>query len=129
MKYSGWYQSYRADTIFIRKISKGHNSIKMYVECRFLFSAHCLIMVYICTKFHENILNGIRVMERTGKVNRRTSGQMDIQTDRRRAPHKRTPLRWAYEKLSYLEKNLPCSVRCISNRIWTQITPFCISSA
>ena len=31
------------------------------------------MMVYICTKFHENILNGIRVMERTRKVN----GQMD----------------------------------------------------
>ena len=27
-KYSGQYQSYRADTIFIRKISKGHNSVK-----------------------------------------------------------------------------------------------------
>ena len=27
------------------------------------FSVHCLIVVCICTKFHENILNGIRVME------------------------------------------------------------------
>ena len=27
-KYSGRYQSYRADTVFIRKISKGHNSVK-----------------------------------------------------------------------------------------------------
>ena len=27
-KYSGQYQSYREDTIFIRKISKGHNSVK-----------------------------------------------------------------------------------------------------
>ena len=27
-KYSGWYQSYRVDTISIRKISKGHNSVK-----------------------------------------------------------------------------------------------------
>ena len=26
-------------------------------------------MVYICTKFHEHILNGIRVMGRTRKVN------------------------------------------------------------
>ena len=30
-----------------------------------LFSAHRLIMVYICTKFHENILDGIKVIERT----------------------------------------------------------------
>ena len=33
------------------------------------------MMVYICTKFHENILNGIRVMKRTQKL-------MDRQTDR-----------------------------------------------
>ena len=31
-----------------------------------LFSAHCLMMVYISTKFHENILDGIKVIERTG---------------------------------------------------------------
>ena len=37
------------------------------------------MMVYICIKFHENILNGIRVVERTRKVN----GQTDRQTDRR----------------------------------------------
>ena len=35
------------------------------------------MMIYICTKFHENILNGIRVMERTPKVNGRTDGQKD----------------------------------------------------
>ena len=28
-------------------------------------SEHCLIMLYIGVKFHENISNGIRVMERT----------------------------------------------------------------
>ena len=47
------------------KILKGHNSVKMYVELWFLFSAHRLIMVYISTKFHENILHGIKVIERT----------------------------------------------------------------
>ena len=31
------------------------------MELRFLFSAHRLMVVYICTKFHENILNGIKV--------------------------------------------------------------------
>ena len=38
-------------------------------------------MVYICTKFHENILNGIRVMERTRKINGRTDGRPDKLTD------------------------------------------------
>ena len=28
-------------------------------------SAHCLMVLYICVKFPENITNGIRVMERT----------------------------------------------------------------
>ena len=42
------------------------------------------MMVYICTKFHENILNGITVMERTRKVNGRTEdGQTDRRTDGR----------------------------------------------
>ena len=47
----------------------------MWAESWFLFCAHRLIMVYICTKFHENILNSIRVMERTQKVNERTDGR------------------------------------------------------
>ena len=50
--------------IFRAKISKDNNSVKMYVELRFLFSAHCLVVVYISTKFHENILHGIKVIER-----------------------------------------------------------------
>ena len=41
------------------------------------------MMVYICTKFHESILNGIRVMERTRKVNGRRDGRPDRQTDAR----------------------------------------------
>ena len=31
----------------------------------FLFSANCLIMLYICTKFHENISKGFKVTELT----------------------------------------------------------------
>ena len=34
-------------------------------------------MVYICTKFNENILTGNRVMERTRKVNGQADGRMD----------------------------------------------------
>ena len=47
------------------KISKGHNSVKMKMELWSLFSAHCLMTFCICTKFHENILHGIKVIERT----------------------------------------------------------------
>ena len=39
------------------------------------------MMVYICSKFHENILNDIRVMERTLTVNGRMDGRMDRQMD------------------------------------------------
>ena len=43
--------------ILIGKNSKGHNYVKMLVEFRFFFSAYHLMMIYICTKFHENILD------------------------------------------------------------------------
>ena len=39
--------------------------VKMKVELWFLLSTHCLKVVYIWTKFHENILDGIKVIERT----------------------------------------------------------------
>ena len=51
--------------IFIAKIPKGHNSLKNVGGVTILFSAHRLIVVYISTKFHENILHGIKVIERT----------------------------------------------------------------
>ena len=47
------------------KFSKGNNSIKMLVELWFLISAHRLMMLYICTKFRENISKGFKVFERT----------------------------------------------------------------
>ena len=34
-----------------KKNSKGHNSVKLWMDLRFLFSAHRLMMVYICTSF------------------------------------------------------------------------------
>ena len=61
--------------------------------CRLLFSVHLPIVVYTCTKFHENILNGISIIERTRKVN----GQTDGQTDGWRARHNTTRLQWAYK--------------------------------
>ena len=45
------------------KQTKGHHYIR--TESRVIFSAHCLIMPYICTKFHEGIISGFKVMERT----------------------------------------------------------------
>ena len=68
-------------------------------------------MVYICTKFHENILNGIRVMERTRNVNGRTDGRPDRQTDGRTdrvARHNTTCLRRAYKKESFVKPTLKC---------------------
>ena len=35
------------------------------MELWFLFSAHCLIVFYICTKFNENISKGFKVIEGT----------------------------------------------------------------
>ena len=51
--------------IFIAKISKGHNSVKNAEDLWSFFSAYHLMTVYICTKFHENILYGIKVIELT----------------------------------------------------------------
>ena len=57
---------YKADTIFIEKISKGHHCVeKVDVELWLFFSSNRLMVIYICTKFHENILDGIKVKERT----------------------------------------------------------------
>ena len=38
-------------------------------ELWFLWSARCLMMLYISMKFHENILNGFQVIERTRNYN------------------------------------------------------------
>ena len=53
------------DTISIVKFSKGHNLVKIVVELYFLFSTYPLIMFYIFTKFHENILKDFRVIKLT----------------------------------------------------------------
>ena len=51
--------------IFIAKTLKGHNSVKILMELQFFFTTHCLFMLFICTKFHENILDRVKVIERT----------------------------------------------------------------
>ena len=40
-------------------------------------SAHCLIVLYICVKFRENISNCIRVMAQTQMMEAMTEGWMD----------------------------------------------------
>ena len=49
---------------FNRKNSKRHKSVKKEGWLRFFNSAYRLIMVYICNKSHENILDGIKIKER-----------------------------------------------------------------
>ena len=38
---------------------------------------HCLIMLYISSKFYENISKGFRVIEQTQNHDRQTDGRMD----------------------------------------------------
>ena len=68
-----------------------------------LVLAYHLMMVYICTKFHENILNRIRVMKWTRKVNGRTDGH----SDGRRA-HNMTCLRRVYKNGGYSPRKNTC---------------------
>ena len=61
-----YFQFQRATTPEIRNL-----------ELRFLRSAHRLMLLYICVKFHENIYNGFLVTERTRFSDRQTDGQTD----------------------------------------------------
>ena len=51
--------------IFHRKIFKGALFRKNVDGITIIFSAHCVMVVYICTKFQENFLDSIKVIERT----------------------------------------------------------------
>ena len=57
----------------------------MKVELWSLFSAHRLMILCICTKFHENISKGFRVIARTQNHDGRTDRRMDRQGDYYRA--------------------------------------------
>ena len=58
------------DTISCPKITKGNNSAKNVGGVTVLISAGPLVMFYICAKFREIILNGIKAMERSRMMNR-----------------------------------------------------------
>ena len=53
------------DTNAIGKIARGNNYAKNAGGVNVLISARCLVMLYICAKFHEIILYGIKVIEQT----------------------------------------------------------------
>ena len=46
----------------IQIIPKGHNSMKKHIVLQFLFSAQCHDSAYVCTKFSENVLNGLKLI-------------------------------------------------------------------
>ena len=65
MKISLTVISCRADMIFILIISKGHKFCKNVDELWFFFYPHDLVKLNICTKFHENLTDSIKVIKRT----------------------------------------------------------------
>ena len=46
------------ETIFILKITESIILSREKMELQVLFSAHYLMMIYICSNFHENIFDG-----------------------------------------------------------------------
>ena len=46
-------------------VRRGIIPSKMKEELRFLVSSHCLMVLYVCTKFYKNISKGFRVIEGT----------------------------------------------------------------
>ena len=85
--------------IFILKLTKGHNSVKLFVELWLLLSAYCLIMLYICTKICENISNGFKVTDLNSRVEARVVANVDSHmngwTNKRMNGHKTGSLRHA----------------------------------
>ena len=59
------YHSYRSGIISTLIITKGNNSAKNIVGVNVVNLCTFLVMFYICAKFHEIILNGIKAIEQT----------------------------------------------------------------
>ena len=51
------------------------------MELQLLFGAYCLMMLYICTKFCENISKGFRVTDLNIRVNARVVANVDAHMD------------------------------------------------
>ena len=69
MKKSQQFSKLLSGHDFQTEIFTGHNSLKNVGQVMVLnlstSSYDALYLVYICTKFHENILDGIKVIGRT----------------------------------------------------------------
>ena len=69
MKISQQFSKLLSGHYFQTEIFKGHNSLKNVGRVMVLnlctSSYDALYLIYICTKFHENILVGIKVIEQT----------------------------------------------------------------
>ena len=69
MKISLQFSKLLSGHYFQTEILKGHNSLKNVGQVMVLnlctLSYDASYLVYICTKFHENILVGIKVIEQT----------------------------------------------------------------
>ena len=80
MKISQWVSDLLSGHDFPIKIFQRDIILSnMSVELRSLFSAHCLMMHCIYTKFHETILKDLRVIEQTQFVmDRQKDGQMYV---------------------------------------------------
>ena len=57
-------------------IPKGHNSAKN-VDVKVFFSAHHLMKLYICTKFHENVLYCINYRVDMNFIRKHSMGDND----------------------------------------------------
>ena len=62
------------------KFTKGHNYVQITGGVTFPFSTHCLKMLYICTKFQENISKGFKVIKRCGYILKVTKGHNSVNT-------------------------------------------------
>ena len=65
MKISLSVQGFRTHTVSILNIANQNKYEKKMVKLWFLSSAHCLIKLYICIKFHEIIDGRFKVIEWT----------------------------------------------------------------
>ena len=83
------FSSYRADTIFVmHKVQRAITPKVKKAELPFLHSAHHLMLIDICIKFHEYSLSGFQVIEWTRFV---TDRQTDRQTDGRTGKNNMSP--------------------------------------
>ena len=86
-KYFHQFSCYRADTKWPLSIFKGEQIQKLIdKKLWFLWSERCLMMLYICLKFHENILNGFQAIEQTRFFDRQTDGRANNQGKNNMSP-------------------------------------------